>query len=75
MQRQLAQVVTVERENVEGVELHLFVVPAGMEAVEIGDAVDAEQHPLAVEHEGCDPVAERGLEISDSSWSSRGRCG
>jgi hypothetical protein len=30
----------VERQNVEGVELHLVIVLAGMQRVEIGDAVE-----------------------------------
>ena len=52
MQRQLAQIIAIERQDVEGVELHLVVVPAGMQAVEVGDAVDAKQHCLAVDDEG-----------------------
>ena len=32
-----------------------------MQAVEIGDAVDAEQHGLAIDHEGRVSVAQRGL--------------
>jgi hypothetical protein len=48
------------RRCVEGVELHLVIVPAGMQAVEIGAAVDAEQHGLTVDHEGRIPVSQRG---------------
>jgi len=36
-------------------------VPARVQAVEIGPAVNAEQHGLAVEDERAAPVAERGL--------------
>ena len=38
-------------QHVEGVELDLGIVPAGMQPVEVGDAVDAEQHGFAVEDE------------------------
>jgi len=44
VQRQLAQVVAA------GAELHLLVVLAAMERVEVGDAIDAKDHRLAVEH-------------------------
>ena len=37
------------------------MVPARMQAVEIGAAVDAEQHGLAIDHEGGVAVTERGL--------------
>ncbi len=37
MQRQLAQVVSAEHQNVEGVELHFLIVFSGMQGVEIGD--------------------------------------
>ena len=46
------QIIAVERQDVEGVERHLGVMLAGVERVEIGDAVD---------HELLDPVLERGL--------------
>ena len=35
---------------------------AGVQAVEIGPAVDAEQHGLAVDHERAVAVAQRGLD-------------
>jgi hypothetical protein len=35
-QGQGAQVIAVERQNVEGIELHLVIVLAGMQRVEIG---------------------------------------
>ncbi|MGQ2181847.1 hypothetical protein ACT4MK_00150 (plasmid) [Bradyrhizobium barranii] len=49
-QRQPAQVVALARQYVEGVELHLRVVLAGMQATEVGDAVDAQEHRLAIDH-------------------------
>ena len=48
---QLAQVGALKRQNVEGVELHLVVIPARMQAVEIGNAVDAKQDRLAINDE------------------------
>ena len=47
--------------HVEGVELHLGIMPARVQAVEIGPAVDAEQHGLAIDHERAVAVAQRGL--------------
>jgi hypothetical protein len=38
-------------EDVERAELDLFIVLARMQRVEIGDAVDAEDDGLAIEHE------------------------
>jgi hypothetical protein len=40
------RVVTVERQDVEGVELDLIVMLARMQRVEIGDVIDAEHHHL-----------------------------
>ena len=50
-QRQPADVLAVADKNIEGVELHLVIVPARVQPVEIGAAIDAEQHGLAVEDE------------------------
>ena len=52
-QRQLAQILAVADQHVEGVELDLVIVLARVQAVEIGAAVDAEQHRLAVDDERC----------------------
>ena len=35
LQRQLAQILAVHRQDVEGIELHLLVVPAGMQAIKL----------------------------------------
>jgi len=50
-ERQLAQILAVADQHVEGVKFDLGIVFAGMQAVEFGAAVDAEQHRLAVDHE------------------------
>lgn len=49
--RQGAQVLTVERQDVEGVGLDLLVVPARVQGVEVGDAVDPQHHGFAVDDE------------------------
>jgi len=54
-----AQIVAVEREDVKGVELDLVVLFAGVQGIEVGDAVDAEHHRLAVDHEPPDAVLQR----------------
>ena len=41
--------------------MHLFIVLAGVQRVEVGDAVDAEDDGLAVEHEPPLPHLARGL--------------
>jgi len=50
-QWQLAQVITVEREAIERVKLNLGVVLAGVKSVEIRNAVDPQQHRLAIDDE------------------------
>ena len=49
------------RQDIEGVELDLGIVPARVQAVEIGAAVSAEQHSLAIEDKGGVVVAQRGF--------------
>jgi hypothetical protein len=39
----------------------LVVVLAGLQAIEIRDAVNVEQHGFAIQHKGCRTMAERGL--------------
>ena len=68
-QRQAAQVLAVEHENIEGVELHLLLALARMQRIEIGDAVDAQDNRLAVDHELLVPVPERAL---DDPWETSG---
>ena len=49
----------VADQHVEGVELHFIVVPARVQPIEVGPAVDAEQHGLAIDHERAVAVSER----------------
>ena len=50
VQRQLAQIVAAERQAVERVELDLVVMLAGMQRVEVGNAVDTEHNYAAHKH-------------------------
>src|SRR5262252_4404908 len=56
-----AQIISIHREHVEGAELHFIVVFAGMQRVEIGDPIDAEDHGFAVNHKLTDAVFQGGL--------------
>jgi hypothetical protein len=61
-------------EHVEGVELHFLVVSARVQGVEIGDAIDPEQHRLAIDHELLISVLQRGLDDPrEAAGPSRGR--
>jgi hypothetical protein len=51
---QLAQIITVEREQIERVKLNLGIMLTGMQSTEIGHPVDAEQHPLGINKSGAD---------------------
>jgi hypothetical protein len=61
-QRRAAQILAVERQDVEGIELHFVVMLARVQRVEIGNAIDPEHHRLAVDHELLDPVFLGGLD-------------
>ena len=60
-QWQPTQVVAIERENIESIELHLIVMLAGVERIEVGDTVDAQHHGLAIDDELPVPVLQRGF--------------
>jgi hypothetical protein len=63
-QRQLAIVVAVTGEHVEGVELHLAIVFAKVQGVEVGIAGNAKNNRLGVEHEMRLPDLKRRLDDS-----------
>ena len=50
-QGKLAQILAVAHQHIERLELDLGIVPARVQPVEVGDAVDAQQHRLAVDYE------------------------
>ena len=50
-QRQVANVPAVDRQHIEGAELDGAVLLAGVQRVEIGDAVDAQDDGLAIDDE------------------------
>ena len=56
------QVVAVKSKDVEGIELHFVIVLAGMQLIEIGDAVNAEDDGLAIDDELLVAVFQRGLD-------------
>lgn len=74
MPRQARQVALAQREgqgpqifaaahkDIEGVKLHLVIMPTRMQGVEVGDAVDAEHHGLSVDDEVPLAVLQRGLD-------------
>ena len=51
MQRQLPQILSIERQDIEGVKLDFLVMLTGMQPIEIGDAIDAEQYGLTIDDE------------------------
>ena len=62
VQRQWPEIVARVHQHIKGVELHFVIKLPAVEAIEVGDAVDAEQHGFAVQGEGVGPVAQRGLD-------------
>jgi hypothetical protein len=46
---------------IEGVEHHLVIMPARVQAVKVGDAVNAEQDRLAIDNERAFAVPQRRL--------------
>ena len=61
VQGQGAKIVATIDQDIEGVELDLVIVPAAVQAVEVRDPVDPEQHGFAIEHKRARPDAKRGL--------------
>jgi len=51
VQRQWAEIVARAHQDVERVELDLVIMLSAMQAVEVGDPVDAEQHRFAIQDE------------------------
>ena len=51
MQRYPPQVIAIDGEYVESVKLHLVIVLAAVQAIEIRSAIDAEQNGLAITNE------------------------
>jgi hypothetical protein len=59
---QVAQVLAIKSKDIEGVKQHLIIVLARVQGVEIRDAVDAEHHSLAIDHELVVLVLQRGFD-------------
>jgi hypothetical protein len=47
VQGQLAQILAVEGQDIEGVELNFVIMPARVQSVQIGDTINAKQYRLA----------------------------
>jgi hypothetical protein len=60
-ERQLSDVLAVADQAVEGIKLHFVIVLPAVQAVEIRNAVDAEQHGFTIDHERAVPVSKRSL--------------
>src|ERR1035438_6318421 len=60
--REGAQILAVERQRVEGVELHLVIMLPRVQGVEVGNTIDAEDNGLAVNDELLLAVLQRGLD-------------
>ena len=72
--RKPAQIIAVHGEHVEGAELHLVIVFAATQGIEIGYAVHAQDHGLTIDDELLLPVFQRGLDNPrKAAWSSRSR--
>jgi hypothetical protein len=61
-QRKSAQIVAAYCEHVEGAGLDFLVVLAGMQRLEIGDAINAQDSGLAVDHKLADAVFQGGFD-------------
>jgi hypothetical protein len=59
---QLAQIVAIQGKDVEGVELDLVVVLPAVQAIEVGDAINTQQHGLAIKDELLGSDAPGGLD-------------
>ena len=46
-----AEILAIHCQHVEGAQLHFLIVLAGVQCVKIGDAVDAKDDGLAIDHE------------------------
>src|ERR1700722_7606258 len=61
------QVVTIECQDVEGIELHLAIVLVRMQGIEIRNAIDTKNDRLAIDDELLHAVLERRL---DDPWTA-----
>src|SRR5438067_630024 len=60
-QWKLSQIVAVAHQHIEGVKLHLVIVLAAVQPIEVRSAVDAKQHGFTVEDKRADADAKRCL--------------
>jgi len=62
-----AEILAVAHEDIEGLELDIVIVPAGMQRAEIGVACDAENNRFVVEHEAL--LTDPALRLDDPTYS------
>jgi hypothetical protein len=55
------EIVAVHRQHIECAELDFLAMPAGVQSVEIGDAIDTQHNGLSVDHKLIDAVLQGGL--------------
>jgi hypothetical protein len=58
---QIPDILAIHRQHIESAQLNLSVLPARVQRVEIGDAVNAQNDSLAIDDELLAPVSEGGL--------------
>jgi hypothetical protein len=75
MRPQLPKIVAIKGENVEGVKLNLVVLPSVIQAIAVGDAVNAKQHGFTVDNKLARIDPPRGLDDQRVTWPSHSRCG
>jgi hypothetical protein len=56
-----AKVVTVQRQDIECVQLDFGIMLAGIQGIEVGNTIDAQHHRFAVNDELLDPILQRRL--------------
>ena len=64
-QRQLANVFAIDDQDIERVELHLVIVLAAVQSVEVGSTINSEQYRFAVDYK-------RGAAIAQSGFNDDG---
>src|SRR4051812_36229211 len=61
-ERQLPDVLAITDQTVESIKLHFVIVLSAVQAVEVGDAVNAEQYSFAVDHKRVVSISKGGLD-------------
>jgi hypothetical protein len=70
-ERQAAEILAIQRQAVDSIELHLTVVPARMQSVEIGYPVSTQHNGLAVDYEMPRAVGSDGAPVPPADRRAR----